>query len=293
VGTSLLEWLHLALRWTHVLAAVSWIGNSFYFMWLDRSLEKPAAADENLDGTLWMVHSGGFYRVEKRRLAPGGVPPVLHWFKWEALLTAVSGLALLLLVYHWGQIVVDAGETSMSAWAALGIAVAFFVVAWVVYDRLWISPLVRRPALAVLVSYGLLVLSTWGLRHVYGGRATFLHVGAMLGTLMVNNVWMRILPAQREMIAAAKAGRPRDATLARRAKQRSVHNSYMTLPVVFLMLSPHFPSTYGHRHAWVVFAVAGLAGAAFRHFMIAPSRRTVWLAAGAVASLAALAVWTS
>jgi len=293
MGASLLEWLHLVLRWTHVLAAVSWIGNSFYFMWLDRSLEKPANPDETVDGTLWMVHSGGFYHVQKRRLAAGGVPPVLHWFKWEALLTAVSGLALLFLVYHWGSIVVDTGESTLSAWAALGIAVGFFVVAWVVYDRLWLSPLATRPAVAILISYVLLVAATWGLRHIYTGRATYLHVGAVLGMIMVTNVWNRILPAQREMIAAARAGRARDARLAQRAKQRSVHNSYMTLPVVFLMLSPHFPTTYGHRHAWLVFAVAGLAGAAFRHFMIVPSRRTVWLAIGAVAALAALAVWTS
>jgi uncharacterized membrane protein len=293
VGASLLEWLHLALRWTHVLAAVSWIGNSFYFMWLDRSLEKPARPDDQIDGTLWMVHSGGFYHVEKRRLAAGGVPAVLHWFKWEALLTFVSGLALLLLVYHWGAIVVETGETTLSPLAALGIALAFFAVSWVVYDRLWVSPLARQRGVAIVVSYLMLVLATWALRHVYTGRATFLHIGAMLGTLMVLNVWMRILPAQREMIAAAHAGRPRDATLGARAKQRSVHNSYMTLPVVFLMLSPHFPSTYGNRHAWLVFAVAGLAGAAFRHFMIVPNRRTVWLALGAVASLAGLAVWTS
>jgi len=287
------EWLHLVLRWTHVLAAISWIGNSFYFMWLDRTLEAPAPPDERVTGTLWMVHSGGFYRIEKRLLAAGEVPPILHWFKWEALLTAMSGLALLVLVYHWGGLVLDSGETTLGPWAALGLGLAVLVAGWFVYDALWLSPLGKSTAVGVTISYLLLVGATWGLRHVYSGRATFLHIGAMLGTIMVTNVWVRILPAQREMIAAAHAGRGRDMTLAKRAKQRSVQNSYMTLPVVFLMLSPHFPTTYGHRDAWLIFAVAGLAGGAFRHYMIVPNRRTIWLAVGAVAALAALAVWTA
>lgn len=290
---NLLEWLHLLLRWTHVLAAVSWIGNSFYFMWLDRALEPPAQPGGKVAGTLWMVHSGGFYRVEKRVLGAGEVPPVLHWFKYEALLTALSGVALLLLVYHYGGIVIDAGETTLGPWAALGLAVGLFVVGWFVYDALWMSPLAKQPAVAIAISYLLVVACAWGLGHVYSGRATFLHVGALLGTLMVTNVWARILPAQRDMIAAAHRGGERDPALAKRAKQRSVQNSYMTLPVVFLMLSPHFPSTYGHKHAWLIFAVAGLAGGAFRHFMIVPNRRTVWLAVGAVAALVALAVWTA
>jgi uncharacterized membrane protein len=293
MSANLLDWLHLALRWTHVLAAVSWIGNSFYFMWLDRSLEKPRHPEAQLEGSLWMVHSGGFYHVEKRRLAGGGVPSVLHWFKWEAALTGISGLALLLLVYHWGEIVLETGATSLSPLGALGISLAFFAFSFWIYDFLWISPLARRPLVAIVVSYLLLVGATWGLGQIFTGRATFVHVGGMLGMIMVANVWRRILPAQREMIAAAHADRPRDPTLAARAKQRSVHNSYMTLPVVFLMLSPHFPTTYGHRQAWLVFAIAGLAGAAFRHFMITPNRRTVWLAAGSIAALAALAVWTS
>lgn len=289
----LLEWLHLVLRWTHVLAAVSWIGNSFYFMWLDRALEPAAEPDGRVTGTLWMVHSGGFYRVEKRVLGAGEVPPVLHWFKYEALLTAVSGLALLFLVYHYGGIVLEAGETTLGVWGALGLALGLFAAGWFVYDALWMSALARRPLPAITLSYLLLVGCAWGLRHVYSGRATFLHVGALLGVLMVTNVWVRILPAQRNMIDAARRGAARDPARAARAKQRSVHNSYMTLPVVFLMLSPHFPSTYGHKYAWLVLGVAGLAGGAFRHFMIVPNRRTVWLAVLAVAALAALAVWTA
>src|SRR5262245_1487040 len=262
-------------------------------MWLDRALEPAATPNDRVKGSLWMVHSGGFYRVEKRLLGAGEVPRVLHWFKWEALLTALSGLSLLVLVYHYGGIVTDAGQTSLGAGALLGIAGAFFVASWFVYDALWLSPLAHVPAAAISVSYVLVVVATWALHHVFSGRATFLHVGGMLGSIMVTNVWARILPAQREMIAAVSAGRPRDATLAARAKQRSVHNSYMTLPVVFLMVSPHFPSTYGNRMSWLVFAVAGLAGGAFRHFNVAPNRRTVWLAAGAVGALAGLAIWTS
>jgi len=287
------EWLHLVLRWTHVLAGITWIGNSFYFMWLDRALEPPKDGDPHVTGSLWMVHSGGFYRIEKRLLGAGQVPPVLHWFKWEAALTWLSGLALLVLVYDLGGLLLDPGTARIGSGAAIVIGLGALPIAWILYDRLWMSPLASRPAVATAVSYGLLVAAAFALSQLLSGRATYLHVGAMLGTIMVVNVWNRILPAQREMIAATHAGRPRDAALARRAKTRSVHNSYMTLPVVVLMLSPHFPSTYGYRHAWVVLAVLTLAGAAFRHWMIVRTRRTAWLAVGAVTALVALALLTN
>lgn len=287
------EWLHLVLRWTHVLAGITWIGNSFYFMWLDRALEPPADGDPQVTGSLWMVHSGGFYRIEKRLLSAGQVPPVLHWFKWEAALTWLSGLALLVFVYDLGGLLLDPSTARIGTGAAVAIGLGALPVAWMIYDALWMSPLAARPAAATVVSYALLVVAAFALSQLLSGRATYLHVGAMLGTIMVANVWSRILPAQREMIASTQAGRARDASLARRAKTRSVHNSYMTLPVVVLMLSPHFPSTYGNRHAWLVLAVLAIAGAAFRHWMIVRTRRTAWLAVGAVAALVALALLTS
>lgn len=281
------EWLNLVLRWTHIIAGISWIGSSFYFMWLDSALEKPEPPSDTLAGSLWMVHSGGFYRVEKRYLAAGQVPPVLHWFKWEAAFTWLTGFSLLVLVYYLGGITVDASTSSLSEGAAAAIGIGALIVSWAVYDLLWIS-LEKTPGVAALLSFGLLVGAAYGLSQVFGGRAAYLHVGAMLGTLMVANVWMRILPAQRQMIAATQAGQPRDMTLAHRAKGRSVHNNYMTFPVIFVMISNHFPSTYGNPWNWAVLMILFLASAGIRHYLNFPERKHLWLVVLALVALISL-----
>jgi len=272
---NLAEWLNLSLRWLHLVAGISWIGSSFYFMWLDKNLAPPDTADENVAGTLWMVHSGGFYRVEKRYLAAGQVPPVLHWFKWEAFFTWLSGFALLILVYYLGGILVDSGVQNYSTGTLAGIGLGLLLLSWTVYDLLWISPLAEHTKATALISFLLLVGLTYVLTQFYSARAAYLHVGAILGTIMVANVWMRILPAQRQMIAATQSGQARDMRLAHRAKNRSVHNSYLTLPVLFLMVSHHYPSTYGHSQSWLILAGLILIGAAIRHHLIVQSK-TSW-----------------
>lgn len=286
------EWLNLVVRWFHIIAGISWIGSSFYFMWLDSHLEKPSAQDEsrdpNLAGHLWMVHSGGFYRVEKRFLAAGQVPKHLHWFKYEALFTWLSGLTLLIAVYYFGGIAVDATYGAVSdGWAAV-IGLAVLVGGWLVYDGIWISPLEKKAPLTAAVCFVMLVGVAYLLSHTLGGRSAYIHVGALLGTCMVANVWVRILPAQRQMIAATQAGTARDLRLAHRAKLRSVHNNYMTFPVVFIMISNHYPSTYGHEFNWGILAVLMLASAGVRHYLNHPVARNLvllFLAAAAIATL--------
>jgi len=288
------EWLNLALRWFHVIAAMAWIGTSLHFMWLDSALEPPAKPRVGLEGELWMVHSGGFYLVEKLKPGPNAMPATLHWFKWEALLTLVSGVSLLGVAYYLsgGGALVESGGARLGAGTGAALALGLLAAAWLGYDLLWNSPVGRHPTLAAVLSCTVLVAIAFGLSRVMGGRATFVHVGAILGTLMTANVWMRILPAQREMIAASRAGRMPDFTLGARAKVRSVHNSYMTFPVVILMLSNHYPSLYGHALNWVALALLLVLGAGIRHAMIAWDRSGRWALAPAAAALAVLVVMT-
>jgi len=280
--------IDLLLRWTHFIAGIAWIGSSFYFIWLDRALTAPAQARPGVEGDLWMVHSGGFYQVEKRRPGPGEVPPVLHWFKWEALLTWVSGIALLVLVYYLGgAYLLDPGVSRIGRGTATALGIGLLVVGWLIYDWLWRSPLAARAGIAATISLALLAAVTLALCRLLSGRAAFMHVGSLLGTIMVANVWMRILPAQREMIAATQAGRQADFTLGERANQRSVHNSYMTFPLLFIMLSNHYPATYASPANWLVLLLLIVAGAGVRHAMIGRGRSSRWALVPAALALAA------
>jgi uncharacterized membrane protein len=283
------DWLNLLLRLTHFIAGIAWIGSSFYFIWLDRALTKPPAPRPGVEGDLWMVHSGGFYQVEKRRPGPGEMPTVLHWFKWEALLTWISGIALLILVYYMssGAYLLDPAVSGIGPGTATAL-IALLVGGWAVYDLLWRSPLAARRAVATGVSLLLLAAVTLALSRLLSGRAAYMHVGALLGTLMVANVWMRILPAQREMIAATAAGRQPDFTVGERAKRRSVHNSYMTFPLLFIMLSGHYPATYASPLNWLNLLLLIVAGAAARHVMIGDPRSARWALAPAAAAVAAV-----
>ena len=275
------DWLNLLLRWTHLIAGIAWIGSSFYFIWLDAHLEAPRSADEAVEGSLWMVHSGGFYRVERRRIGPGQMPPLLHWFKWEAAITWMSGLLLLIVVYYLtgGIYLVDPAVSKLTTAQAAGAGLGTILAAWLVYDRLWQSSLARRSGLATMLTLALVAGATLLFCRLLGGRAAFVHVGATLGTIMVANVWLRILPSQQRMIDATAAGRKPDLSESVSAKTRSVHNSYMTFPVLFIMLSNHFPATYGAPLNAFVLVLLMVAGAAARHVMIGkgPSRRWAYV----------------
>lgn len=255
------EWLNLAVRWIHVFAGILWIGQTYFFAWLDRRLR----AGQGEGDRVWMVHSGGFYVVGKQAASEQSAR--LRWFKWEAALTWLSGMVLLVIVYYMGGVLLDADVADIGLGTGIVIGVGSLVLAWVLYDLLWLSPLGRAAPLAAAISYVLVVAVAYGLTQVLSGRAAYMHVGAMLGTIMAANVWMRILPAQRRMVAALREGRSPDAALAERAKLRSKHNTYMVVPVVFVMISNHFPATYGHPQGWLLLAALLLVGAGAAHWL--------------------------
>ena len=286
-----LEWLNLLVRWIHVVAGIMWIGDSFLFMWMDSHLEPPSRPREgNVAGELWMVHSGGFYEMIKRRsLAPAEMPASLHWFKWQSYSTWLSGIALLAVVYWFGgaAFLLDRSLVGWSAGQAVAASAALLVAGWLVYDALWMSPLARRPRLAELLSGALLAGAIVLVTRLFPGRAAFLEIGAMLGTIMAANVWRRIIPAQTQMLAATRSASPVDLSLGARAKLRSTHNHYLTLPVVFCMLSNHFPSTYGHPWNALILVLFVVFGAAFKYVMNFRMRSPA-IAFAALASLLAL-----
>jgi uncharacterized membrane protein len=268
----LLDFLGLLLRWLHVIAGIAWIGSSFYFIWLDNSLEPPPADSENakkgVAGELWAVHGGGFYNPQKYAVAPAALPEKLHWFKWEAYTTWLSGTALLVVVY-WlraQSMMIDASVAPLAPWQAVAVGAASMLAAWFVYDGLCRSPLGRNDSGLGVVIFALLVTLAWGLHHVFGGRAAFMHVGTAIGTIMAANVFFIIIPGQKKMVEAMRAGGLPDPIHGRRGKQRSVHNNYFTLPVVFIMISNHYASTYTHKYAWVVLTLISAAAVSIRHF---------------------------
>lgn len=290
------EWLNLLIRWFHIVVGIGWIGTSFFFMWLDAHLVPRKNARPGSVGEIWLFHSGGFYEVEKKLVVPEEVLSSLHWFKWEAYLTWISGFSLLVVVYYLGGgiFLVDPKVAAISLPFAILIGVGTLVLGWLVYDALWRSPLGHNAPAAALLSFLLLAGIAYGLAHVFSGRAAFMHVGALLGTLMAANVWRVIQPAQRQMYRVNLAGGTPDVTLSKWAKQRSTHNNYMTFPVIFVMISNHFPSTYGSAYNWIVLLVLFLASAGVRHYLNTrerDSRAGTWvLSASAVAFVGLIAV---
>ncbi len=257
----LTQWLQYAARWLHVLAGAVWVGTSFYFVWLNHSLRSPATPREGIAGELESVHGGAFYRVEKGAGPPTSLPRELHWFKWEAYVTWLSGAALLVLVYYLGSgaVLRDPAVSSIGQGAAVALGVATLVGGWLVYDGLCRTALVERPVALAVVLAAFVGAVTWGLGHALSGRATYIHVGAMIGTWMAANVFLVIIPGQRAMVAALEAGRAPDPERGRRGAQRSLHNNYLTLPVVFLMVGIHYPVAYTSPRAWLI--VVGVAAA--------------------------------
>jgi uncharacterized membrane protein/plastocyanin len=262
------EWLNLSVRWIHVIAAIMWIGSSIFFNWLDARIEQNERTKEKgIEGELWMVHSGGFYDVEKTLVAPKVMPKRLHWFKWEAAFTLLSGWLLLDIVFFQGGAVtlVDPNVSSLSPTAAIALAIGVLVGSWFVYDILWRSPLHKNIVVGGIVTYAFVIGVLWFLSHEVSGRAAFLLTGAMMGTWMATNVWVHIIPAQQGLVKAVSEGKAPNEKLAKHAKMRSRHNNYMTYPVVLIMLSNHFPGVYGHPKAWMILAGLIVVGSSIRH----------------------------
>ncbi len=290
------EWLNLLVRWIHVIAAIMWVGDSFLFMWLDRSLDPPKGQKESsVVGMLWMTHSGGFYEVVKRRaLTAEQLPPTLHWFKWESYTTWISGFLLLVIVYHAGNgLLVDPAVSSISTWQAHALNLGVLPAAWLVYEALWRTPLAKVQWAFALVGLLLLMGLAYALTHLLSGRGAFITLGAVMGTVMASNVFFVIIPAQRHMLDATRAGTPVDTSYGLRAKGRSIQNHYLTLPVVFTMLSNHFPSTYSSPQAWLVLGLLFVFGAGLKHLMSYRTHAHPALMMGTVAAAAGVVGLTS
>lgn len=268
MDAGLRELLDLFLRWTHLIAGILWIGNSMLFNWLDRNLVRQPGQPERSFGTIWLLHSGAYYEVEKKLVAPEELPRVLHWFKWQSYTTWLSGFALLVVVAHLGGpgAIVDPGRWDLSPSQAAGLSLGLLAGGWALYDGLW-RVLGARASLATALSLAGLAGLVWGLPQLLAPRAAWLHLGATLGTLMAGNVFFHIIPSQKQMVAATQRGEMADRALSVKAKTRSIHNNYMTWPVLMLMLSNHFPGVYGHPHSTLLLGGLVLGGAAARHVL--------------------------
>ncbi len=267
------DWLNLLVRWLHFIAGVAWIGSSFYFIWLDNHLEPPREQgddDKGVGGEVWSVHGGGFYHAQKYKVAPARLPDRLHWFKWEAYTTWLSGIFLTALIYWYGAEVylIDPAVADFSAPAAVAIAIAFIAGGWVIYDLLCKSPLANDTRVFAGILLVLTAALAWGLCQLFGGRGAYLHFGAVLGTIMAANVFFVIIPGQKQMVAAAERGEAPDPAPGLKAKQRSVHNTYFTLPVLFVMTSNHYAMAYGHEYNWLILVGISLAGALIRIYFV-------------------------
>ncbi len=270
----IVEWLSLIGRWVHMITGIAWIGASLYFVWLDNHLRPPesgADAERGVGGEVWAVHGGGFYHAQKYKVAPPALPGDLHWFKWEAYTTWMSGIFLMALIYWYGAEVylIDPSVAQLSKPVAIGLGVGVLVAGWVVYDLLCKSPLGRDDKVLGAVLFVLIVFAAWGLCQVFSGRGAYIHFGAMLGTIMVANVLFVIIPGQRDLVQAKKEGREPDPIHGITGKQRSVHNTYFTLPVLFVMISNHYAMTYGHEYNWLILVAISLAGALIRIYFVA------------------------
>lgn len=294
-----IDWFIVGLRWVHIVAILGWVGASLYFMWLESKLRSPSPARDNVLGEAWMGHGGGFYIVEKRRIAAGQVPSPVYWFRVEAAVTWVTGFLLLVFVYYWtgGIDLVDPAVSPLAPKWAIAFVLGLLLVGWIVYDRVWVTPLAeRKAAFATALSLILLLGVVYLLCQLLTGRAAFIHAGAIMGTNMVANVWTRIIPAQIEAVAATSAGRERNAVLALRARRRALHNTYLTLPVIFTMIAVHAPAAHSHPLNWLILSLLVVAGMAGRHLMMLFDKRqgapAAWLPAAAplAASIVALGI---
>jgi len=300
----LMEWLNIVIRVMHITFGIAWIGASFYFVFLENALNRTENVRDELAGNLWAIHGGGFYYLEKYKVAPKTIPTHLHWFKYEAYFTWVTGFALLFIIYYFNSsaMLIDTNVMKLSALQAIGISIGSFIVAWLLYDGLCKSPLRKQPFLFALTGIILLTGFAFFYSHVFSGRAAFIHFGSMIGGIMVANVFFVIIPSQKAMVKAAKkAGRPDsqgqlpDPQKGKNALFRSIHNNYFTLPVLFVMVSNHFPSTFGNKYQWIVLAAITLGSAGIKHWLNLreQGRLSVWILPASVFLLLAVAYVTA
>ena len=269
----LIDWLNLLGRWLHMIVGIAWIGASFYFVWLDNHLESPkqqSDIDKGVGGEIWSVHGGGFYHAQKYKVAPSVMPANLHWFKWEAYTTWITGMFMLAIIYWYGAefYLIDSSVANLSKPFAIGLSIAVIVQGWIVYDVLCRSSWGKDEKVLGAIIFVLLCLTSWGLCHLFSGRGAYIHFGAILGTIMVGNVFFVIMPGQRAMVEAASKGEPVDPSHGMRAKQRSIHNTFFTLPVLFVMISNHYAMTYGHEWNWLILVLITLAGGLIRIYFV-------------------------
>jgi len=263
----LLDWLDLIVRWIHIIVGIAWIGTSFYFNWLDSRLDRNVNKD-GIEGELWSVHSGGFYNINKLKGPPKKFPKELHWFKWEAYATWISGFTLLIIVYYLNaeSLMIDKNIMNLSPISAIIISLFFLFGSWFLYDFLCKTKLIKNSVLFTTLCFFITVLISYILVNIYGSRAAYIHVGASLGTIMAANVFRVIIPSQKNMVNAALNNKIPDLNQGISAKTRSIHNNYITLPVLFIMISSHYPFTYGHKYNWLILALISIIGALVRHY---------------------------
>lgn len=266
----ILDWLQLIFRWLHVITGIAWIGASFYFVWLDNHLEAPPRwkVDKGIKGDLWAIHGGGIYEVAKYQMAPEKMPETLHWFKWEAYSTWLTGMVLLVLVFYVGAdaYLIDTRVAELTQLQAIGIGLGSLLAGWLLYELLCATPLAGKGYLLGLTLVVLAVAFSWGLTQLFSGRGAYIHMGAIIGTIMAGNVFRVIMPSQRALVAAIESGSEPDPSWGAKAKLRSTHNNYLTLPLLFIMISNHYPMTYAHKYNWIILLAIIAISAFARHY---------------------------
>ncbi len=277
----LMEWLNIVIRVMHFTFGIAWIGASFYFVFLENALNRSENVRDELAGNLWAVHGGGFYYLEKYKVAPKTIPKHLHWFKYEAYFTWLSGFSLLFITYYFNAsaILIDKNILDITPFSAISIGIGSFIIGWIIYDLLCKSTLIKRPVLFALTGFALLVAFAYFYTEVFSSRAAYIHFGAMIGSIMVANVFFVIIPSQKAMVKAAKENKPLNPQLGKNALARSIHNNYFTLPVLFVMVSNHFPSTFGYEYPWLTLAIISLGAAGIKHYLNLREKKqqSVWV----------------
>ena len=277
----LMEWMNIVVRWMHITFGIAWIGASFYFVFLENALNRTKDVREELAGNLWAVHGGGFYYLEKYKVAPKTIPKHLHWFKYEAYFTWLSGFCLLFVVYYFNAsaLLIDKNVLDISPMTGIEIGIGSFIIAWLLYDMLCKTPLVKKGLWFGLIGFAIAVGFAYFYSRVFSARAAYIHFGAMIGSIMVANVFFVIIPSQKAMVKAAREGKPLNPQLGKNALARSLHNNYFTLPVLFVMISNHFPSTFGYEYPWLVLAIISFGSAGVKHYLNLREKGqlTVWV----------------